>query len=338
MRYGLRYQGESLEAITDWARKAEAARFDVLWSEELHTSPFVYPAAVAGVTSRIELGSGIALAFVRSPMSMAITALDLDRITGGRYILGLGTGVQRLVTEWHGAAYGKPAPHLNECIQVVRRILDGAHTGRPIVFRGAYYDVNVAGFSVPHPPVRPRIPIYAAAIGAGMVRAVAEVADGILGQIMPSLKWVQDVIVPNMEVGLKRAGRKRQEIDLSPAVAMAIGQDVKQARRDLAKTVAFYCTVATYQGLFAHYGFADEAAAVRDAFRRHGGHGPHCWDLVPGEMVDAFHVAGGPDDARRRVAQYEGIADSVILTPPSYFLTPEDTAHYQHAILETFAR
>lgn len=338
MRYGLRYHGENLESIIDWARKTEDAGFDTLWSQELHTTPFVYPAAVAGSTSAIGLGSGVALAFVRSPMSLALTSLDLDRLTNGRFILGLGAGVQRLVTGWHGAEYARPAPRLAECIRLVRQILQNAPAGRPIVFQGDYYNLNVTGFSVPHKPVRDRLPIYAGAVGPGMTRAAAQVADGLLGQIMPPLQWVKDVIVPNMRIGLARAGREREEIDLSPAVVLAIGADVKQAKRDLAKTIAFYCTVATYHGLFARYGFGDEAAAVRDAFRRHGDHGPHCWDLVPDAMVDAFHFAGSPDDARRRVAQYEGIADSVILTPPSYFLTPEETAHYQHAILETFAR
>jgi probable F420-dependent oxidoreductase len=338
MRYCLRHQGETFDEIRDWAQRADGAGFDVLWSQELHTTPFVYPAAVAGFTRRIHLGSGIALAFVRSPLSIALTAMDLDRLTGGRYILGLGTGVQRLVTAWHGANYGRPAPHLKECIRLVRLIMQNAPSGRPTVFEGEYYKVNMTGFSVPHRQPRERVPIYAAAIGPGMVRAAAEVADGILGQIMPSIKWVKDVMLPNMEQGLARSGRKRQAIDLCPTVTMAISKDKKQARRDLAKTVAFYCTVGTYHQIFAHYGFGNEATAVREAFRKHGGHGPHCWDLVSDAMVDAFHVAGGPGDARRRVAEYEGIADSVVLTPPSYSMTPEETAAYQRAILDTFAR
>lgn len=338
MRYGLRLKGATMEQIRDWAQKAEQARFDVLWASELYTTPFVYPAAVAGFTSRIELGSSIALAFVRSPLVTALTALDLDRLSNGRYILGLGTGVQRLVARWHGGEYGRPAPHLKECIRLVRLLTQKLHGGEPIQFKGEYYDIAIRGFSVPHPPVRERLPIYAAAIGPGMVRAAAEVADGLLGQTMPSLKWVQDVIIPNMEIGLKRAGRQRRDIDLSPAVVMAISRDVKKARRDLAKTVSFYCTVGTYQGLFAHYGFAEQAMAVRQQFQEHGEHGPHCFDLVPDEMVDAFFLAGTPEEARKRVAGYEGIADSVILAPPSYFLTEEEIDEYQEAILETFAR
>ncbi len=338
MRYALRFQGETLEEVTAWAKKVDEARFDVLWSQELHTSPFIYPAAVAGVTKRVHLGSGIALAFVRSPMSMAITAFDLDRLTNGRFILGLGTGVKGLVMRWHGGTYGAPAPHLKECIKLVRLIMDNAPQGKPIQFKGDYYDVDVRGFSIEHRIARPRVPIYAAAIGPAMMRAVGEVADGVLGQIMVSIKWVKDVMEPNLKIGLDRAGRKREEFDLAPTITMAISKDVKKAKRDLAKTISFYCTVATYQKLFEHYGFAKEAGAVREQFITRGGHGPWCWDLISDDMVDAFHVSGSPDQARARLKQYEGIADTVTFTPPAYFITPEETSEYQDAILSTFAR
>ena len=338
MRYGLRYSGDSMGAIKEWTQGAERAGFDVLWSQELHTSPFVYPSAVAGFTDRMQLGAGIALAFVRSPLSVALTTLDLDRITDGRFILGLGPGVKGLVTNWHGATYGRPAPQLKEYIQLVRLLLQNAHGDTPIQFQGEYYQVDIRGFNVPHAPVRERIPIYAAAMGPGMCRYMAEVADGILGQIMASRKWVEDVMAPNIEIGLERAGRRRGDLDLSASMTIAISKDVKKARRDLAKTVAFYCTVGTYKSFFAHYGFAEEAAAVRAAFREHGGHGPNGWSLVSDEMVDAFHVAGSPDEAREAAAKYEGLADSLIIGPPAYHLEPGESAEYQQAILEAFAR
>lgn len=338
MRYAVRFQGETLEEVTAWAKKVDDAKFDVLWSQELHTSPFVYPAAVAGSTKRIHLGTGIALAFVRSPMSMALTTFDLDRLTNGRFILGLGTGVKGLVQRWHGGTYGTPAPHLKECIQLIRLIMDNAPHGKPIQFKSEYYDVDIRGFSIEHRIARPRVPIYAAAIGPGMCRVIGEVADGVLGQIMASIKWAKDVMEPNIRIGLDRAGRKREEVNISLTITMALGKDVKKAKRDLAKTVAFYCTVATYQKLFEHYGYAKEAAAVREQFIKRGGHGPWCWDLISDKMVDAFHVSGSADNARKRLKEYEGIADTVIFTPPNYFLTAEETAEYQKEILATFAR
>ncbi len=339
LQYGLRLKGETMEQLKEWAQKAESARFDYLWAQELYTTPFVGPAAVAGFTNRIQLGSSIALSFVRSPLETALTALDLDAITNGRYILGLGTGVQRLNERWHGVTdYGRPAPHLKECIRLVRQIMQTVHTGERIQFKGEYYNLDIVGFSRPIKPVRERVPIFAAAIGEGMVRNMAEVADGLLGQVMVSYRWMRDMFIPAVEVGLKRAGRTRKDIHLAPSVSIAIARDVKKAKRDLARTVSFYCTVGTYAPLFAHYGFAKQQALVREQFQKHGGHGPHCFDLIPDEMVDAFFVAGTPDQARALVQMYEGMADSVILSPPSYFLSFEEVEEYQYAILDTFAR
>ncbi len=336
MRYDLRFHGETLDEIGGRARAAEQAGFGALWSQELYTNPFVSPAAVLGFTREIRVGSAIALGFVRSPLSMATTALEMDRLSNGRFILGLGSGVQRQITEWHGASFGRPAPHLKECIQLTRLIIQNAPLGKPITFEGEYYKVNIKGFSVPRQPVRGHIPIYAAAIGPGMARVCGEVADGVLGQIMASLAWIQDVVLPNLKIGLDRAGRQRKEIDLSLTVAMAISKDVKKAKRDLAKTMSFYSTVGTYHKLFAAQGFDKEVTAVREAFRKHGRHGPHCWELIPDEMVDAYFVSGSPDDARQKVAQYEGIADSLVLVPPSYFLDSDETMEYEQSILETF--
>lgn len=338
MKYCLRYSGDTMPEIREWAQAAEQAGFHRIVSQELYTSPFVYPAAVAGFTTKIELGTAIVLAFARSPMAMAVTALDLDRISNGRFVLGLGTGVKGLIESWHGNEYGRPAPHFKECIQLTRTLLDSVHTGDPIHFHGQYYNIDIVGFSVPHAPARERIPIHAAAMGPGLVRNVAEVADGIMGQMIASLPWVRDVMIPNMKIGLDRAGRKRSDIELSPTLTVAISKNKKQAYRDLAKSVAFYATVGTYKDLFAHYGFANEAQAVRAAFREHKGHGPHCWDLVTDAMVEAFCAGGSADEVRKKVGEYESVADSLSFAPPMYFIEPEEMANYQKATLETFAQ
>src|SRR3972149_394907 len=124
------------------AKRAESLGLDTLWSQELHSTPFVPLAAVAAHVRRVRLGSGIALAFVRSPLETALTALDMDALTDGRFMLGLGTGVQRLNERWHGVQnYGRPAPHLKECVQAVRMIIEKAHLGQPLRYKGQYYDI-----------------------------------------------------------------------------------------------------------------------------------------------------------------------------------------------------
>src|SRR3990172_12030857 len=172
-RYSLSVGVGAAADIARLARLAEDAGFDTLWAAEMSHEPFLPLAAAATSTSRIGLGTSIALAFVRSPWVTALSALDLDVLSCGRFILGLGTGLKRLNERWHGVAYGKPTPHIRECIKVIRLITERAHTGEPIRFSGHYYDVDIQGWQRPLAPVRERIPIYLAGVREGMIRTAA---------------------------------------------------------------------------------------------------------------------------------------------------------------------
>src|SRR5947208_6493796 len=245
------------------ARRAEDAGFDALWTAEMFHDPFLPLAAAASSTSRIRLGTSIALAFVRSPWVTALSALDLDVLSGGRFILGLGTGLKRMNERWHGVAYGKPTPHIRECVQVIRLITERAHTNEPIRFAGQYYDVDIQGWRRSQLPIRQRIPIYLAGVREGMIRTAAEVADGLLGHPIYSQAWVQQVVLPALARGLAESGRRREEFHLCLAVCCAVGNDVRGARRAAAATIAFYATVNTYEPLFS--AFPREVESIRRA-------------------------------------------------------------------------
>src|SRR3972149_7646438 len=204
--------------VANLARRAEAAGFDALWTSEMFHDPFLPLASAAASTSRIGLGTSIALAFVRSPWVTALAALDLDVLSGGRFMLGLGTGLKRLNERWHGVAYGKPTPHIRECVQVIRLITRAAHRGEPIRFSGQYYDVDIQGWRRPLAPVRESIPIYLAAVREGMIRTAAQVADGVLGHPIYSPAWVRDVVLPPLAPGPRDAGRDRRHFRLCLAV------------------------------------------------------------------------------------------------------------------------
>jgi probable F420-dependent oxidoreductase len=319
--------------VANLARRAEAAGFDALWTAEMFHDPFLPLASAAASTSRIGLGTSIALAFVRSPWVTALSALDLDVLSGGRFILGLGTGLKRLNERWHGVAYGKPTPHIRECIKVVRLITERAHTGEPIRFSGHYYDVDIQGWQRPLAPVREKIPIYLAGVREGMIRTAAEVADGLLGHPIYSLRWIDQVVLPSLARGLRDSGRRREDFQLCLAVCCAIDNDVEAARRAAAATIAFYATVNTYEPLFAP--FPREVTAIREALMN--GETSGMIDAVTDEMVDALAVAGPPDEARRRLAPYIELADSICLTPPDQLIDPAETDRYRETLLSTFA-
>jgi probable F420-dependent oxidoreductase len=298
----------------------------------MFSDPFLPLAAAATSTTQVQLGTSIALAFVRSPWVTALSALDLDVLSGGRFVLGLGTGLKRLNERWHGVAYGKPTPHIRECVQVVRLITERAHLNEPIRFSGQYYDVNLQGWSRPIKPVRDRIPIYLAGVREGMIRTAAQVADGLLGHPIYSLRWIREVVLPSLARGLADSRRKREEFHLCLAVCCAVGTDVAAAKRAAAATIAFYATVNTYEPLFL--GFPGQVKAVQSAVLRGDTEGMIA--AVTDEMIEAFAVVGTPEEARRKLAPYAELADSICLTPPDQLVPPEAAAEYRGALVEAF--
>lgn len=324
--------GETIDEQVAASKAAQDAGFDRVWFAELHRSAFVPAAAVAAATDRIGVGTGIALAFVRSPMTTALEAMDVDEISGGRFTLGLGSGVQRLNENWHNARFGKAVAHTRETVALIRRFVAESHRGEPIDFEGEHERMKLRGYQRPFKPVREQIPIYLAAVGDHMTRLAGEIGDGWLGHELGSPRYLASSLLPNLQAGLARAGRDRNAIDVVASACCAIDADGRQAKRWMAGLVAFYATVRTYEDFFAFHGFAAEARAVQERFR--AGDEAGMVDAVPDDMVDAFALAGTPDEVRAKLKDYEGIADGVKLSPPTHLVDPSVTRHCQSTILE----
>jgi probable F420-dependent oxidoreductase len=321
-------------AAAETALRAEQAGFEAVWTAEMFHDPFLPLSAAATATSRIELGTSIALAFVRSPWVTALAALDLDAMSGGRFTLGLGTGLKRFNERWHGVAYGKPTPHIREVVQIIRLISENAHRGEPIRFRGQFYDLDIQGWQRPAHPVRERFPIYLAGVREGMIRTAAQVADGLLGHPIYPLRWVRDLVTPALARGLHEAGRARDDFRLCLGVCCAIDNDVARARRAAAATIAFYATVNTYAPLFS--AFPSEVQSIQQAAMRNDT--PGMVDAVSDEMVEAFAVTGSVDSARMKLAAYGDLADQVILSPPDQLIDHSESERYRSALVEAFGR
>ena len=149
-----------------------------------------------------------------APSSSPISALDIDEMSGGRFRLGLGSGVKRLNETWHNAEYGKPAPHLREAIEATRLIMQQAGEGEPIRYEGYYYDIDIKGWIRPHPAPRESVPIYTAGVQGGMCRMAGDVADGLIGHPIQSLRWIDEVVVDSFEEGLQPLRPRAQGLRL----------------------------------------------------------------------------------------------------------------------------
>ena len=331
LRLALAPWGETIAEQVAAAIAAQA-HVDSLWTSELHRTAFVPAAALAAATSSCGIGTAIALGFVRSPMITALTALDLDDLSGGRFVLGLGTGVKRLTEDWHNAAYGKPAAHLLETIEVVRRFIRDAGAGRPIDFEGTYERVRVRGWQRPFAQPRTAIPIYVAAVGPLMLRAAGQVADGWISHELCSPRYLEERALPKLEEGLRLGGRARGELAVMASAVCCANADSRVAKREAAGLVAFYATVKSYEDFFEFHGFLDEARAIRERFQ--AGDEAGMVAACPDEMVDAMTLAGTPAEIRSRLAAYEGLADIVKLSPPTHLVPASVTRAAQAALLE----
>ncbi|MBW6434359.1 LLM class flavin-dependent oxidoreductase [Actinoplanes hulinensis] len=339
MRLDVQPWGETMAELVSAARAAESAGAGVVWAPELHRSAFVTASALAAGTgkeagghSRIGIGTGIALAFARSAMLTALAAADLDELSEGRFRLGLGTGVARLNQDWHGVSFDRPLPRLRDTVAIVRAVLAG---GDPIVHKGLR-SIRVRGWRRPYPPVRPHLPIYLAGVGPAMVALAGEVADGwIAHELCPSTE-LRERIRPALQSGLARRAAPSSSsagFDIVAAACCSVDPDPAVARRRAANVVGFYASVRSYADMFGAAGFADVCAAASEALRS-GRPADSLGDLIPDAMVDAFTIAGTPAHCAARILEYDGLADAIKLSPPSYGLPAAEVRHAQNRLLE----
>jgi probable F420-dependent oxidoreductase len=317
-------------------REAEDAGLQGIWIPQLFSPPFPAMAAAAMVSARLQIGSGVALAFTRSPLETALSALEVDVLSGGRTVLGLGTSVRMFNEKLHGAVYGKPLAHLREVVQMVRTVIERGHTGELGPCKGEYHRFDPSGFRLGGPRVRKSIPIYLPALFESSIRLAGEIGDGLAGHPVWSLRWVENEVRCLLEDGLATAGRRRADFHVNLWSYVAIDSDRKRAIDDARGTLAFYSGIAQYERYFAAHGFGDAARAVAAATAR--GDILAARAAIPDEMVTTFMVAGTPEEVHERVARLARSADSLTLVPPATggTLPVERVQAYQRAIAKTF--
>lgn len=329
--------GHTLAELADAARRAEQAGAEVLWVPELHRSAMLSAAAIAQATKTAKVGTAIALAFTRSPMVTALEALDLDELSGGRFILGLGSGVQRLNEDWHNARWGKPVAHLREVVRNIRHFWSACNTGEDIDLPGEFEPMRIRGYERPFPVGGGEIPIYLAAMGPAMTRLAGRVADGWISHELCSPAYLEQRVLPEIIAGVEAiGGRNRQDIDLVVSACCSVDPDPQVAVRRVAGLVGFYASVRTYADFFAFHGLAEDQQNVIEAFRSGRG-ADYLADAVSDDMVAALTITGDFDQVADRIAEYEGLADSVKLSPPTHGIAVEDTRAAQERIIELIA-
>lgn len=323
--------------IASFAKQAEDQGLEGLFAPQVIGPPWSTLAVAASHTQRIKVGSGIAIAAARSPFETAMAAIDMDRISEGRFVLGLGASVQEWTRGLFGAPPHKPLAHLRETVAAVRHIVAGAHREEGLEpFHGEYYSGDYSTLQPQEPPVREQIPIWIATLRSPAVRLAAEIGDGIMGHPIWSVDWAIDQVQPDIAEGLRCAGRKREDVHLNLWFWCAPNTDEAEAIDDARTTVGFYASFAQYESFFAAHGFGEEARRAQEAGRAREVLTRR--DVVPDEMVRTFVLCGKPDSIRSRIERAWTVADSLVVIPPAYGIDPMKMMHYQAAIADLLQR
>ena len=319
------YHGTRLAAA---ARAFESEGRHGLFAGQGSGPAWVPLAAAAAATERVQLGCGVAIAGARSPAETAFAALDLDRISGGRLVLGLGSSTRWMLRTNFGVELARPLAQLRDTVAVVRHVAAGAHRGLA-PFEGETFRAEFSGLVPQPPPLREAIPIWLGALRSPMTRLAGEIADGLLGHPLWNAEWWRTRVVPDLRAGARAVGRDAEGIHRCAYVAAAPDPDEGAALADARRFTAAYAAIAEYAEFFEERGFGAQAAAVRE---RWAGDPEAAAARVGEEMASAFVAWGTPDRVRAELDGAWEIADSMLVSAPFWGLPPERMAHWSQAL------
>lgn len=303
-----------LKSVPEIARHAEALGFDALWGTETMHDPFLAGALAAEHTHKLTYGTAVAIAFARSPGNLAYTAWDLSQLSGGRFILGLGTQVKahivrRFGMSWPDSVVGR----LREMVGAMHAFWQAWQSGQALNYQSATYKLNLmTPFFNPGPIEHPHIPVYIAGVNTGLARLAGELGDGFLVHPFHSPDYLRQVLLPAIQEGASKAGRTRADTLVS-VTAFAVTSPEEEAF--VRMQIAFYASTPSYRAVMAFHGWQETAQELSNlAARGRWGEMP---GLIQPEMLEIFAVVSDQATLPEKLAErYQGLADRLGLYLP----------------------
>ena len=312
------------EKIGEVAREIEGredAGVRGLFVSEARHDPFLSLTLAATTTERLQLGTAIALAFARTPMSMAYTAYDLHRISGGRLVVGLGSQIKAHIVRRYDMPWSQPAERMQDYVSAMRAIWHSWQTGEGLDYRGEFYTHTLMPplFS-PGPLGFPSPEIWVAAVGPRMVEASATVADGMICHPLISQSYLSEVIAPQVHAARAASDRRDDPFTFSAMGMVATGRDEKSLADAVAATrrqIGFYASTPAYKGMLEHHGWGDLHPEAHLLSRQNR------WDELPGliddDILNTFAVVGEPAVAGRLLRErFSGLVERVTVSMPHH--------------------
>lgn len=293
---GLRQPEKALDITTvaSDAKIVEDLGYDALMVEETKVDPFVVMALAAQATTTLQLGTAVAIAFPRSPTIMAMSAWTLQKLSNGRFTLGLGPQVKGHIERRYGMKWSAAGPWMREYVNAVRAIWDCWQTGTPLKVEGEHYNINLmVPLFDPGPIQHPTIPIHLAAVKTVICQVAGEVADGVRPHPVCTADYIEQVMLPAVRRGAEITGRSLDtfKVSIKPLIATAPNQQALEAKiRDVRARVAFYASTPAYRAAFEFHGLgelADRLSVLSKAQR---------WEEMPqfisDEILEQYAVVG----------------------------------------------
>jgi len=301
------------------ARELEDVGYDGGLSAETSHDPFFPLVVAAEHTEQLEVGTGIAVAFARSPMTLANIGYDLQSFSRGRFRLGLGSQIKAHIEKRFSMPWSHPAARMRELILAIRAIWAAWNEGAPLDFRGEFYrHTLMTPFFDPGPNPFGNPSIQLAAVGARMTEVAGEVADGIILHAFTTERYVREVTLPALEQGWAKAGKQRADFEISGPMFIVSGTNDEELARALKGTkeqIAFYGSTPAYRGVLELHGWGDLQDDLNRMSKR--GEWTAMGELITDEIVHAFAVVAEPEDVpKAMLARYGGLVDRVQFYAP----------------------
>ena len=315
------------------AAQAEELGVDAVLVEETKDDPYQLLALGAAATTTIGIGTSVAMAFPRSPTITAMSAWSLQKLSQGRFVLGLGSQVRGHVRRRFGMEWHAPAPWMRDYIQAMRAVWDCWQNGTELNFESEHYNLNLmVPLFDPGPIDHPRIPVHVAAIGPNMVAMAGEVADGVRLHPVCTSRFIDEQVHPNIARGAARTGRNVSEVEvcMKPLVGTAATEaDLERVAETVRARVAFYLSTPSYRRTFELHGWSDIAEQASHLSKQQR------WDDLPGlvddEMLHTVATLGTHDTiAARLVDRYAERVDRIEFSMP--VTTPGEDSIYRRIL------
>ena len=331
--------GLSVEAIAAAAREVEDLGFDVATVPEAGHDPYLPLAIIAEHTRNITLATNVAISFPRSPMVTAQVAWDVQQLSGGRFQLGLGTQVKGHNERRYAAPWtAPPGPRMREYVLCLKAMFESFQNPKKrSSFEGEHYRFTLMPpFFNPGPIEHPKIPIYIAAVNTYMARLAGELCDGIRVHPISTFSHNREVLIPNVEKGAAKSGRKLSDVDVVGCPFLAVSGDeagLEAAKAAVKQRIAFYSSTRTYHSVLDFHGWTDVGQELHRLSLE--GKWMEMPKLVTDEMLEEFAiVAVGDDLAPKLKERSQGIFTSILLDGAPALMADKEWLRRTVAVLQ----